>query len=45
MGDKIRTRIKVWLLKKLIDSLTEDAIQSNNHILADQLISIGDVIH
>ena len=38
----MRTRIKVWLLKKLIGSLTEDAIKSNNHLLADKIIILED---
>ncbi|GMB01863.1 hypothetical protein [Pelosinus sp. IPA-1] len=38
----MRTRIKIWLLKKLIGSLVEDAIQSNDHLLADKIIILED---
>ena len=37
--------IKIWLLKLLLRSLTEDAIKADDHLLADQLIFISDAIH
>lgn len=40
----MRTRIKIWLLKKLIGSLVEDAIQSNDHLLADKAIVLQDAL-
>ena len=40
----MRTRIKVWLLKKMIGSLVEDAIKSNDHLLANKIIALEDVL-
>lgn len=35
---------RLWLLRKLLDSITQQAIDADNHLLADNVLAIADSI-